>query len=281
MAGKDIIGQLLFQAVVHAKPICALLVAAGMLGLFVLPLAERKNFFDENAMLVGSATSNIGCAASCDSAHILLHGVCMLAGHGMPRKAINRHCCSSFELSLFEGMLSCRSYVRTNMPDIAHTAARFAHAMQHNETQASDLLRPLLKLSLLSVPAPDYLEGYCTHLHTIMPSPRGDGSEALALFTPIGVDARRKPGVGSIQRSDAYTDAAALAVGLALTQYLAQVPWLARDFVWVIPDARCGLVESAAQWLQAQQGRLAQSESLAGQKGAGFERAGALQQVRV
>lgn len=61
MAGKDLIGQLLYKAVLHAKPICSLLVAAGMLGLLLLPLTERNNFFDENAMLVGSATPNIGC----------------------------------------------------------------------------------------------------------------------------------------------------------------------------------------------------------------------------
>jgi hypothetical protein len=63
MAGKDVIGRLLYQAVVHSRPIVFLLAAAGMLALFALPALDRKNFFDENALLVGSATPNIGHAS--------------------------------------------------------------------------------------------------------------------------------------------------------------------------------------------------------------------------
>jgi hypothetical protein len=65
MAGKDVIGKLLYLAVVHAQPIVSCLVAVGLIALAVLPLAERRNFFDENALLVGSARPNAGCALNC------------------------------------------------------------------------------------------------------------------------------------------------------------------------------------------------------------------------
>lgn len=62
MAGKDIVGHLLYLLAVQARPFVALLALAGLSGFIVLPLAERKNFFDENALLVGSARPKAGCA---------------------------------------------------------------------------------------------------------------------------------------------------------------------------------------------------------------------------
>jgi hypothetical protein len=70
--------------------------------------------------------------------------------------------------------------------------------------------------------------------------------------------------------------AAALAVGLGMAQQLGSAPWLAKDFVWVIPDARCGLVDSAAAWIEHYQGDSTQARHDA----TPFERAGTLQQVR-
>lgn len=62
MAGKDVIGLALYKAVIHARPIVFILVLAGFIGLLALPLFARKNFFDENALLVGSADTQIRCA---------------------------------------------------------------------------------------------------------------------------------------------------------------------------------------------------------------------------
>jgi len=45
--------------------------------------------------------------------------------------------------------------------------------------------------------------------------------------------------------------ALALAVGTALLYHLQQsAPWLAKDVIWLLPDASCGLVESVAAWAQ-------------------------------
>ena len=33
-----------------------------------------------------------------------------------------------------------------------------------------------------------------------------------------------------------------LALGQAVMAYLARVPWLAKDVIWLVPDARCGLL---------------------------------------
>ncbi len=46
-------------------------------------------------------------------------------------------------------------------------------------------------------------------------------------------------------RQQAEGTALALTLGHAVTSYLSGVPWLAKDIVWVLPDARCGLLESA------------------------------------
>ena len=72
MAGKDVLGKLLYLAVVHARPIVFLLVAAGYMALGLLPLAERQSFFDENALLVGSASPTVECA-SCLPIHLALY----------------------------------------------------------------------------------------------------------------------------------------------------------------------------------------------------------------
>lgn len=34
--------------------------------------------------------------------------------------------------------------------------------------------------------------------------------------------------------------ALALAVGHGVMEYLSQVPWLAKDVIWLVPDSRCG-----------------------------------------
>ena len=39
--------------------------------------------------------------------------------------------------------------------------------------------------------------------------------------------------------------ALALALGHAVMAYLSDVAWLAKDVVWVLPDARCGIIDSA------------------------------------
>ena len=139
------------------------------------------------------------------------------------------------------------------------------------------ILSPHVQLAAQPFAAAEH-DSHCTNLHTIVPSARGDGSEALAVITPIAQGcASAGPHAHPLcwGAQDAHGVEAALAVGLLLTEYLGQVPWLARDFVWIIPDARCGLVESAEAWMAAQQGTHAAVGNATATR-----RAGALQQVR-
>ncbi len=39
-----------------------------------------------------------------------------------------------------------------------------------------------------------------------------------------------------------------LAGAQALMHHLRTVPWLSRDVVWVVPDARCGATASLSHW---------------------------------
>ena len=45
-------------------------------------------------------------------------------------------------------------------------------------------------------------------------------------------------------QQEAEGTALALALGHAVMAYLLRVPWLAKDILWVLPDARCGLIEA-------------------------------------
>lgn len=40
----------------------------------------------------------------------------------------------------------------------------------------------------------------------------------------------------------------ALALGFALVTHLAATPWLAKELIWLLPDASCGLVGSVEAW---------------------------------
>lgn len=44
-----------------------------------------------------------------------------------------------------------------------------------------------------------------------------------------------------------------VAVGYALMLHLRKVPWLAKDIIWVMPDASCGLMDSMEAWVATYQ----------------------------
>jgi hypothetical protein len=157
------------------------------------------------------------------------------------------------------------------MPDLQDLLLEFEDGLRAGKHPLTLLQRHLsISQQHFSSPVPSL---NCTNLHSITFSPRGDGSEALALITPLALACPDNlPNCWGKQ--DVYGGAAALAIGLALSRYLGQVQWLARDFVWVVPDGRCGLEGSVAAWMAAHQGTQAKVEEF-GQ----FQRAGALQQV--
>lgn len=121
----------------------------------------------------------------------------------------------------------------------------------------------------------------CENNYVVVPSARGDGSEGLGLVTPVSTDCptgSQHPWYSGFEPCWNQTPGAAvsvLTVGTVLTQHLQGVPWLARDFVWLIPDASCGLVHSSQAWADLALGKAALDAAAAGKS----VKAGRLQQV--
>jgi hypothetical protein len=44
-----------------------------------------------------------------------------------------------------------------------------------------------------------------------------------------------------------------LALGHALMTHLAHVPWLAKEVIWLLPDASCGLLAALQAWTHTYQ----------------------------
>jgi hypothetical protein len=73
----------------------------------------------------------------------------------------------------------------------------------------------------------------CSSLHTVVRSPRGDGSEGIVLAFPVRVQA------------DGWTAALALTLGLAAAQHLRSLTWLPKDVALLFLDATCDPLQGA------------------------------------
>ncbi|KAF6257683.1 hypothetical protein COO60DRAFT_1701734 [Scenedesmus sp. NREL 46B-D3] len=104
---------------------------------------------------------------------------------------------------------------------------------------------------------------------------RSDGKEALLLATPINHQE-----FSTDFEQDAPGALLALALGSALLAHLGPAaPWLAKEVVWLLPDASCGLLQALQAWADAyQRPVLLPSASPAGSHLEHFGRAGVLQQ---
>jgi hypothetical protein len=91
------------------------------------------------------------------------------------------------------------------------------------------------------------------------PPPRMPPSHAAAAAAAPGVKPAAAPRPSPLPPCGAdfqqSRDAAAfvLALGHAVLAHLGRVPWLAKDVIWVIPDASCGLVASVDAWVATYQ----------------------------
>lgn len=121
----------------------------------------------------------------------------------------------------------------------------------------------------------------CVNNYVIVPSVRGDGSEGLSLVTPVSISCPSGTQVPWYSQAEpcwnqtAGASTSMLALGTILIHHLQGVPWLARDFVWLIPDASCGLLHSTQMWADMALGRDALAAAAKGQS----VKAGRLQQV--
>lgn len=167
-------------------------------------------------------------------------------------------------------------------PQLAHQSALQSTYQQLHTVPVDELLRQhgltAVKQEFLS-PSGSVT---CTNYHVSTTSGRGDGSESIALVTPLSAGCKNEQdiGLGSFREAcwpqSQAAGVAAVTIGIALSKYLPTVPWLARDFYWVIPDASCGLLHSTAAWVDAARGYRD-----TGVRHAGSTRVGLLQQVRL
>lgn len=73
MSGKQLVRKLLVHAVQHARSVASALIFAGYVGFFLLPLATRKNFFDENSLLVTNSVPGIWYGGLSDLVTVHIH----------------------------------------------------------------------------------------------------------------------------------------------------------------------------------------------------------------
>ena len=66
--------------------------------------------------------------------------------------------------------------------------------------------------------------------HAVVRAVKSSGREGVVFATPVGASDTDGP----------RADAAAIGVGLAFVEYLTTAKWLAKDFVWLVLDARAG-----------------------------------------
>ncbi|GBF97123.1 glycosylphosphatidylinositol anchor attachment [Raphidocelis subcapitata] len=181
---------------------------------------------------------------------------------------------------------SSRPTIRERSPEAFTAAAQLAAALEpHFRTPrfGEQLRGALSKAGLETYDQPFSVtrrgggggggELRCSNVHAVLRSPRGDGKEALVLVTPVTL----QPFATDFNQTAA---GASLAVSLvhALLLHLRSAPWLAKDVIWVVADASCGLVEGVAAWVGEYQQTPTPRHvrSLAG--AAPFGRAGVLQQ---
>ncbi len=112
----------------------------------------------------------------------------------------------------------------------------------------------------------------CRTIHAILRSRRGDGKEAIVVVTPFHLNHTGGSGGPEEGASSLLLGAGAMLVG-----HLGSVHWLAKDLVWVVPDAGCGAELSLEHWVRRYQMPSPQSEGGFGY----FGRAGVMQQAVV
>ena len=247
----------------HARA-SAILYVVGLLGILTYPLLARKTFIDENAFLLnsfsvpGQSKSGFGWEDARDASVFTSRGIEAVrrhaaditegtstasAGNGDATDALRAWVTSELE------RLQVDTYVQDfPQPFFYHVRGRRrwrgggdGHSSTDNATGGRNI-------------------------HSVARAPRGPGREGIVITTPIGDAA-----------STAEADAAALGLGLALFARLAVQPWLAKDLVWLIPDARWGgPVPGVDAWLREY--HHPSSRAVASRS---FGRVGAIQQAYV
>lgn len=220
-----------------AHLVSILCLLVGLTSFFVLPTIDHSIGYDEKALLSGNADTGVY----------------------VEERRTARAAAFANESLLHHGKPEFFSYVKAGLEELGLEVSeqRFAAPTAYAQQNAS---------------------AACSNLHGVLRSKRGDGKEAICLITPMHLSSFRATGGG---RQDLHQSAggAAVALGVAhlLTSFLSSVQWLAKDFIWIVPDASCGRIRSAESWVSAYDGRVAAGDG--SHHNPAFARGGAIQQA--
>ena len=270
MAPRDAVIAGIGRVFRHHRRVSAVLYVVGVLGVLSYPLLARRVFIDENAFLHGHGAIGFG-ADEALSAHeyaLKAEGVIDALGADADGNAIY-DALTNFAANELDALgldVSIREY-----PIEFDRRGRRRASENAGDADSSVASRKTT--------------------HAVVRAVKSSGREGVVFATTIGASDTDGPNA----------DAAAIGLGLAFVKYLATAKWLAKDFVWLVLDARPlgsnpggsthAAVHAADAWLREYYGDEASAARLGSldaskNKGArgdasAFARAGALQQAYV
>ena len=264
MAPRDALIAGVGRVLRHHRRVSAVLYVVGVLGVLSYPLLARRVFIDENAFLHGHGAIGFGADEALRAHEYALKAEGLIDALGADADGNQIYdaltAFAAAELDALGLDVSAREY-----PIDADRRGR--RRAGENAGDADVASRKTT--------------------HAVVRAVKSSGREGVVFATPIGASDTDGP----------RADAAAIGVGLAFVKYLATAKWLAKDFVWLVLDARAGstpggsthaAVHAADAWLREYYGdERAARLPLDASKGDGalsasaFARAGALQQAYV
>jgi glycosylphosphatidylinositol transamidase len=269
MAPRDAVIAGIGRVFRHHRRVSAVLYVVGVLGVLSYPLLARRVFIDENAFLHGHGAIGFG-ADEALSAHeyaLKAEGVIDALGADADGNAIY-DALTNFAANELDALgldVSNREY-----PIEFDRRGRRRLGENAGDADSSVASRKTT--------------------HAVVRAVKSSGREGVVFATPIGASDTDGPNA----------DAAAIGLGLAFVKYLATAKWLAKDFVWLVLDARPlgsnpggsthAAVHAADAWLREYYGDETKArlplDKKSKNKGArgdasAFARAGALQQAYV
>lgn len=137
-----------------------------------------------------------------------------------------------------------------------HAASSFAEDSQQvawetkrnleveTNVQALDMARDLIRALRFDVmvhrPRSEDLEK-CTCLAAVARAPGGDGKECVVLVSPVG----------GKNEEERQSNAMAFGTAAGVMHHLRTQAWLAKDVLWVVPDAGCSAQKALRTWMEA------------------------------
>ena len=239
MAPRDAILRGLKRVIRHHRPVSVALYLLGVFGVLSYPWLARRTFIDENAFLHGQADVGFGAdEANTARAHAERAVAAARAAGGDPTDAL-------------------RAWTAAELATLGLDAT--SHDFEPSTTHPDALANARANRTSVAVGR---------NLHAIARAVKAPGREGIVLVTPIG----------DPTSAGLAADADAVGLALALVAHLSRARWLAKDLVWLIPDARVpgGAVAATDAWL-----REYHHPSPRAVAAGAFPRAGALQQAYV